>query len=194
LTQAEFLKLRTDFKALGARVRVVRVGIFEHAVRVAEVTKAEEALQSLNVNSKQVYKLTKRHGRERMGAGLRLTELLAGPVCAMTFEPAPASTDTQAGTDSVEPATLQKVLALIRSTNNKLMLLGGKMDDSVFAVDSLDRISKLPALPELQGQLLGLLSASAQRLVALLGSPAQRLAATVDGRRVQLEEEQGKSS
>ncbi|ORY81466.1 hypothetical protein BCR37DRAFT_45887 [Protomyces lactucae-debilis] len=196
LTQADLLKLRTEFKALGARIRIVRVGIFQHAVRVAEVTKADEALQQLDVNSKQVYKLTKRLGRERLGVGLRLTDLLSGPICAITFNPSPqqASTATETreetvSNDAVEPEALQKVLSLVKSTNNKMLLLGGKFEDTVFAVDALERVSQLPALPILQGQLLSLLGASAQRLVALLGSPAQRLAATVDGRRVQLEEE-----
>lgn len=204
LTQAQLLKIRANLKSVGAKLRVIRVGIFEHAVRVASFTQSQELTpeqREWEVNSKAMSRYVKRN---EIMKGLDLTQLLSGPVCAITFptESIPHSandshaTTTNTGlqqegeaSKSLSPEHLKKTIRVISESQGRLLLLGGKFDGQVFTVDSLDRISSLPDLVTLRGQLLSLLGAPAMRLSQILGTPAQQLTRTFEGRKLALEGE-----
>lgn len=189
LTQSQLLKIRSDLKTSNAKLRVIRVGIFEHAVKVATVKDSPDFAESWNVNSKAISRSAKKN---KVVDGLDLTQLLTGPICAVTF---PTSVEAAAGGErkEVTPADLKAVIGTIQKTQGKLLLVGGKFEGQVFSVDSLDRVSKLPGLDILRGQVLSLLGAPAFRLSQLLGTPASVMGRTLEGRKVAMEEEQGSS-
>lgn len=214
LTQAQLLKIRAELKVAGAKLRIIRVGIFEHAVRVATLqeslassssssavagvadTEGEKFL-SMDVNAKELSVAAK---NKRHTSGLDVTQLLSGPICTVTFpDPVSVSVDiaTALGADTgsssgtrseVAPDKLRQVMRTVQGTGDKLILLGGRFEGQVFAIDALDAVSKLPGLQTLRGQLLSVLGSPAVRLSQLLGSPAQTLGRTMEGRRVALEE------
>lgn len=194
LTQQQLLKIRSDLKALGAKLRVIRVGIFEHAVRVATVQSRSAKHAKLDANSKAVSKLAKQRQKDLEGAQLDVTQLLTGPVCAITWPAASLASSGEGGeTQEVSPDTLKRTMATIEGTSGKLLLLGGKFSNQVFSIDSLARVSKLPGLDILRGQVLSVLGSPAARLSQLLGTPGSALSRTLAGRQADLEKEGGAS-
>lgn len=186
LTQAQLLKIRTELKPLGARLRIIRVGIFQHAVKVVALqaqSGEKSRIQSLDVNSIVMSKRAKANPT-RDARALDLTNLLIGPVCTITF-----SRDAS-GTVDVSPETLKKTLSVVSSTRSQLILMGGKFENRVFGFRSLERVTQLPDLTTIRGQLLSLLGASASRITQLLGSPASSLGRTLEGRKVALQEQE----
>lgn len=157
LTQAQLLKVRSDLKAIGARLRVVRVGIFQHAVKVA-------AIQDItDVNSKSASAKAKQLAKKDPNS---ITQLLAGPICTITF-------------DDPSPTTLKKTIAAITS-NRQLLLVGGKFEERVLPFASLDQVSRLPSQITLQGQLLNLLGSPAAKLAQILSTPTAKLLNTLN--------------
>lgn len=201
LTQAQLLKIRGDLKSVGAKLRVIRVGIFEHAIRVATFMSDSPMTETQNkwqVNSKAMSRHVKTNNPIK---GLDVTQLLSGPICTITFPQDPvvdrslgAGQEQQLEADkSVSPDRLKKTIRVVSETQGRLLLIGGKFDGQVFAVDSLDRISALPGLDTLRGQLLSLLGAPAARLSQLLATPGQQLGRTLDGRKLAMSEEQAET-
>lgn len=205
LTQSQLLKIRADLKQVGARLRIIRVGIFEHAVRVSTFLQKgalSDDQRKWQVNSKAMSRYVKRNA---VIQGLDVTQLLSGPICTVTFPDSSStanSTTTAAPTEGTEmserrevtPERLNKTMKVVSNTQGRLLLLGGKFENQVFTVDSLDRISTLPGLETLRGQLLSLLGAPALKLTQILGAPGQQLARTLEGRKLALEEpEENKS-
>ena len=189
LTQQQLLKIRSDLKTLGAKLRVIRVGIFEHAVRVATVKSRSEQHAKLDSNSRAISRLAKQKTTTTAGAAsLDMTQLLTGPVCAITWPS--AATDSSSGeTIEVTPDVLKRTMTTIDGTGGKLLLLGGKFSNQVFSIDSLARVSKLPGLDILRGQVLSVLGSPAARLSQLLGTPGAALSRTLAGRQADLEKE-----
>lgn len=194
LTQQQLLKIRSDLKTLGAKLRVIRVGIFEHAVRVATVKSRSKQHAKLDANSKAISRLAKQKGTKLTTdrTSLDVTQLLTGPVCAITWPAASTSNPQDVGQvapEEVTPEVLKKTMTTIESTGGKLLLLGGKFSNQVFSIDSLARVSKLPGLDILRGQVLSVLGSPAARLSQLLGTPGAALSRTLAGRQADLEKE-----
>ena len=64
--------------------------------------------------------------------------------------------------------TLVKLLKIL-STEKKAVLLGGKVENAVYSTDEILRISKLPPLADMRGELVAILEQPTRRLLELLG-------------------------
>lgn len=112
------------------------------------------------------------------GAVLRNTKyanlaplVAAGPVCVL-------HTNAQ---DTEHPDLLKRTIQAV-SKNKKLLLLGGKIDNTLLTQEDVNKVIELPVLPQLQAELLGVIQAPARKLLNLLSSPAQQLHSVLDRR------------
>lgn len=74
-----------------------------------------------------------------------LLPLLKGPTAAITF------TETS-------PASVAKILKMLEKAQDKLIVVGAKVETEVYDVTQLNQFKTLPSKPELQAQLVGLLN------------------------------------
>lgn len=88
-------------------------------------------------------------------------ELLSGPTAIAYSE------------DAVAAA---KATMAFAKGNEKLVVLGGAMDETTLDVDGVKALASMPSLDELRGKLVGLLQAPAQKLAAVTQAPAGQLA------------------
>ena len=77
---------------------------------------------------------------------------------------------------SEDPVAAPKVLSKFAKENEKLIILGGVMGDTVLDVDGVKALASLPSLDELRGKIVGLLQAPAQKVASVLQAPAGQLA------------------
>jgi len=75
--------------------------------------------------------------------------------------------------DVVAPA---KIAVKFAKTNEKLVVLGGAMGETVLDVDGVKELASLPSLDELRGKIVGLLQAPATKVAGVLQAPAGQLA------------------
>ena len=75
--------------------------------------------------------------------------------------------------DVVAPA---KVAVDFAKKNDKLVVVGGAMGESVLDVDGVKALASLPSLDELRGKIVGLLQAPATKVAGVVQAPAGQLA------------------
>jgi large subunit ribosomal protein L10 len=103
-----------------------------------------------------------------------LTEHLSGP-CAIAMHES-------------DPVALAKALSEFVKDNPQVELIAGLIDsEQVLDAAGVKQLSSLPALPELQAQLLALIQTPATTLVRLIQTPATQLGRVLDARREALE-------
>mgnify|MGYP003382381605 FL=1 len=76
-------------------------------------------------------------------------------------------------------AAASKVVKAFQSEFEKPKLQFGYLGSQRLSADEVKAIADLPPLPELQGKILGLLQAPAQKLAALIGTPGTQLARVI---------------
>ena len=69
-----------------------------------------------------------------------------------------------------------KAAAEFAKTNDKLVLGGGIMDETVLDAAAVQALAKLPSLDELRGKLIGLVQAPATKVAGVVQAPASQLA------------------
>ncbi|CAJ0758571.1 24307_t:CDS:2 [Entrophospora sp. SA101] len=79
-----------------------------------------------------------------------------------------------------ENPNLIKDLLKILSKHNKILLLGGKLDNNLLNFEEIEKISKLPNLKYLHGELIGLLNQSGTILANILERNSQSLILTLE--------------
>lgn len=104
----------------------------------------------------------------------RLTKLaLSGTAC----EPL---TDLFTGPTAIgfseDPISAPKVLAGFAKENEKLIILGGVMGETVLDTQGVKDLASLPSLDEVRAQIIGLLNAPATKVAGVLQAPAGQLA------------------
>jgi large subunit ribosomal protein L10 len=77
---------------------------------------------------------------------------------------------------STDPVAAAKVVVDYANKNEKLVIVGGALNDKLLNVDDVKALAKLPSLDELRGKIVGLLQAPAGKIVGVLGAPAGQLA------------------
>ncbi len=90
-----------------------------------------------------------------------LSEFLSGPTAIAYSE------------DAVAAA---KASVAFAKKNDKLVILGGAMDDTALDVNGVKALASMPSLDELRGKIVGVLQAPAQKLAAVTQAPAGQLA------------------
>lgn len=77
---------------------------------------------------------------------------------------------------SDDPVTAPKIATKFAKDNEKLVILGGAMGDTVLDPNGLKALAELPSLDELRGKLVGLLQAPAGKIAQVVNAPAGKLA------------------
>ena len=95
------------------------------------------------------------------GAGEGANALFKGPV-AIAYAP--------------DPVSAAKVTTQYAKDNEKFVVVGAIMGETVLDAKGVDALAKLPSLDQLRAQILGLIQAPATRLAGVVQAPAAQLA------------------
>lgn len=77
---------------------------------------------------------------------------------------------------SDDPVSAPKIVAAFAKENEKLVILGGAMGETVLDAGGVKALAELPSLDELRGKLVGMISTPATRIAAVTAAPAGQLA------------------
>lgn len=75
-----------------------------------------------------------------------------------------------------DPVTAAKVASQYAKENDKLVVVGGFMGETVLDAKGVDALAKLPSLDQLRAKLVGLIQAPATRIAGVVQAPAAQLA------------------
>lgn len=87
-----------------------------------------------------------------------------------------------------DPIPLAKVLVGFAKENPKLKLKGGVVDGKAVDAAAVETLSKLPGMPEIRAQVIGLLQAPLAKLMRVLSVPGRDVAVCLSERGKQAEE------
>ncbi len=87
-----------------------------------------------------------------------------------------------------DPVGLAKILSDFAKDHEVFELKGGVVDGEIVDTAQIAELAKLPSMDALRGMIIGLLEASATKLVRLIAEPGAQLARLVEARRAQQEE------
>lgn len=80
---------------------------------------------------------------------------------------------------SPDPVGASKAAVDYAKDNEKLVIIGGIMDETVLDAAGVQALAKLPSLDQLRGKLIGLIQAPATKVAGVLQAPAGQLARVV---------------
>ena len=80
---------------------------------------------------------------------------------------------------SPDPVAAPKVVSDFAKENEKLILIGGLMDETVLDAGGVQSLAKLPSLDQLRGKLIGLIQAPATKVAGVVQAPAGQLARVI---------------
>ena len=75
-----------------------------------------------------------------------------------------------------DPVSAAKVAAEYAKANDKFVLVGAIMGDTVLDAKGVGALATLPSLDQIRGQLIGLINAPATKIAGVLQAPAGQLA------------------
>ena len=90
-----------------------------------------------------------------------IADLLNGPTCLAYSD---------------DPIAAAKIAVEYAKGNDKLVILGGAMGNSVLDANAVKALAALPSLDELRGQLVGLIQAPATKIARIVQEPGGQLA------------------
>ncbi|MEC9367091.1 MAG: 50S ribosomal protein L10 [Pseudomonadota bacterium] len=90
-----------------------------------------------------------------------IKDMLQGPTCIAI---------------SADPVAAPKIAVEFAKVNEKLVILGGSMGQTVLDPEGVKALASLPSLDELRGKLVGLIQAPASKIARVVGAPAAQLA------------------
>lgn len=77
---------------------------------------------------------------------------------------------------SVDPVAAARAAYDYANQNDKLVIVGGALNDKLLSADAVKVLAKLPSLNELRAKLAGMLKIPATRVATVLQAPAGQLA------------------
>ena len=80
---------------------------------------------------------------------------------------------------SKDPVMAAKVLVDFAKENEKLVIIGGGLEDKPLTKYDVEALAKLPSLNELRGKLVGLLQAPAAKIARLTKEPSTKVLRTI---------------
>lgn len=83
---------------------------------------------------------------------------------------------------SSDPVSAAKVAVDYAKANDKLVILGGAMGQTVLDAKSVKALAELPSLDELRAKLIGLLNAPATKIARTIMEPGAQLARVVQAK------------
>lgn len=81
---------------------------------------------------------------------------------------------------SDDPVVAPKVANDFAKTNDKLVILGGSMGETMLDADAVKALAALPSLDELRAKIVGMVSTPATRIAQVVNAPAGQLARVFD--------------
>lgn len=96
-----------------------------------------------------------------------ITELMKGPTCLAYSD---------------DPVAAAKVAVEYSKGNEKLVILGGTMGNTVLDTDGVKALAALPSLDELRGKLVGLLQAPMSKIVRVINEPGAKVARVIQAK------------
>lgn len=130
---------------------------------VAQMTeyrrRMKEAGGSVKVAKNRLAKLAL---RDTPPAGL--IDLLVGPTCLAYSD---------------DPVTAAKIAVGYAKENDKLVILGGAMGETVLDPNGIKALADMPSLDELRGKLVGLLQAPMAKIIRTVNEPGAQLARVI---------------
>ena len=119
-------------------------------------------------------------GRMReAGAGYKVTKnrLAKLALAGTTYEPiSDLFNGPTAIAFSADPVAAARVAVNYSKENDKLVVIGGAMGDTILDENAVKVLASLPSLDELRGKMVGMLSTPATRVAGVLQAPAGQLA------------------
>ncbi|WP_017443471.1 50S ribosomal protein L10 [Rickettsia gravesii] len=131
-----------------------------HGLTVSQVSSLRESLKSKEAGFKVVKNTLAKIAANQIGLD-SIANLFAGPT-AIVY--------------SKEPVEMAKLIVNFAKANDNLKIIGGIVDNHVLDEHSIKELSKLPALNELRGKIVGLLQAPATQVVGVLQAPSLSMA------------------
>ena len=80
---------------------------------------------------------------------------------------------------SKDPVMAAKVLVNFAKENEKLVIIGGGLEEKPLTKNDVEALAKLPSLNDLRGKLVGLLQAPASKITRLTIEPAAKVLRTI---------------
>ena len=80
---------------------------------------------------------------------------------------------------SKDPVMAAKILVDFAKENDKLVIIGGGLEDKSLSKSDIEALAKLPSLTDLRGKLVGLLQAPASKILRLTIEPATQVLRTI---------------
>ena len=80
---------------------------------------------------------------------------------------------------SKDPVMAAKILVNFAKDNEKLVIIGGGLEDKPLSKIDVEALAKLPSLSDLRGKLIGLLQAPASKILRLTTEPASQVLRTI---------------
>lgn len=116
------------------------------------------------------------------GASFRVTK---NRLAKRALEGTPASeiTDLFTGPTAIgvsdDPVAAPRILAKFAKANEKLIIRGGIMGDTVLDETGIKALADLPSLDELRGKIVGMLNTPATRIAGVLAAPGGQVARVI---------------
>lgn len=120
-----------------------------------------------------------RRNMAEAGASFRVTK---NRLAKRALEGTPASeiTDLFTGPTAIgvsdDPVAAPRILAKFAKANDKLIIRGGIMGDTVLDETGVKALADLPSLDELRGKIVGMLNTPATRIAGVLAAPGGQIA------------------
>lgn len=113
------------------------------------------------------------------GAGYKVTKnrLAKLALAGTTYEPiSDLFNGPTAIAYSADPVAAARVAVNYAKENDKLVVIGGAMGDTLLDENAVKALADLPSLDELRGKIVGMLNTPATRVAGVLQAPAGQLA------------------
>ena len=158
LTVNEYQRLNREFKKKGMNILKIRLGIFRAAVkdfakRKGKMSWVDDIMDPRPTDTRPLY------GIDSIQDGWKLSEMPAGHTAIVCSDISP---------DTTYSTILAQVNEVIQKVKLKVLMVGGKIDNSVYSREELDYAATLPPLKELREELVGLLQSPAAKVAGHL--------------------------
>jgi large subunit ribosomal protein L10 len=120
-----------------------------------------------------------RQNMRDLGAGLKVTKnrLVKLALSDTSFSPLSSFfSGPTAIAYSKDPVSAAKGMVQFAKQNEKLVIIGGMVENAVIDPKAVKLLAEMPSLDELRGKLIGVLSAPATKIACVLKAPASQIA------------------
>ena len=164
-------------------MKVIRTGVFLHALRVAQYVEAARILPQDMWDPSGLAMHAKILERKRTVEEFEMRALLRGSqACVVYFD------SHTWRPESIETAQVGQVIRILERSG-KTPIVGARFLRTVATAEDVKKMRTLESIEKIRGKLIGLLGSTTQALATTLSTPARGLALTLEGRQTAMEVE-----